>query len=73
MGADPFWPSYLASVNVLCVPAATISPRRFAEVFGSLKTVQEIKTAELDLDSDARTGLLAAPLGERMGVDDIQI
>lgn len=47
MGSDPFWPAYLVNVNVLCVPAASISPQRFAEIFDILKSVKEIKTAEL--------------------------
>lgn len=59
MGSDPFWPAYLASVNVLCVPAASISPQRFAEVFDILESVKEIQTAELVHDNVASNGLLA--------------
>ncbi len=58
MGSDPFWPTYLASVNVLCVPAASISPQRFSEVLNILKTAQEIKIAEIGLDNVVCNGQL---------------
>lgn len=56
MGYDPFWPTSLATVNVLCVPAAAISRQRFEEIFGLLKTVQEVKVADIGLDADLNNG-----------------
>jgi hypothetical protein len=47
MGSNPFWPTYLASLNVLCVPTANVSAQRFAELFNALSTIREIRTADV--------------------------
>ena len=58
MGIDPFWPTYLASVNVLCVPAATLSPQRFAQIFDTINTIGEVRVADIGSDDDYQNGLL---------------
>jgi hypothetical protein len=47
MGSNPFWPTYLASLNVLCVPTAKVSAQRFAELFNALSAIHEIRTADV--------------------------
>jgi hypothetical protein len=56
MGSDPFWPSYLANVNVLCVPAAATSSQRFAEVLDVLNTIQEVKVTDICIADGAQNG-----------------
>ena len=50
MGYDPFWPTSLATVNVLVVPACPLSSEHFDELFQSLKKINVIDLRDVDLE-----------------------
>jgi trafficking protein particle complex subunit 9 len=55
MGYDPFWPTCLASINVLCVPASAIAPERLQHTIDALATCAHIELAAVegeDLNDD---------------------
>lgn len=47
MGYDPYWPTCLASINVLCVPAAEISSSRFDEIYQVLRRCTQLDLADI--------------------------
>lgn len=47
MGYDPYWPTCLASINVLCVPVTAISSSRFNEIYQALRRVTQVELADL--------------------------
>ncbi len=50
MGYDPFWPTSLATVNVLVVPACPIPAHRFNDIFNSLRKVSRVDLCDVDLE-----------------------
>ena len=59
MGYDPYWPTCLASVNVLCVPAVTTTPSRFDEIFRALSSVNHVDLEDLADGEDLGNGTKA--------------
>lgn len=47
MGYDPYWPTCLASINVLCVPITAISSSRFNEIYQALRRVTQVELIDL--------------------------
>lgn len=51
MGYDPYWPTCLASINVLCVPVRAIDASRYDEICSALKSITAVDYGD-DSSSD---------------------